>query len=128
MIEIDRDEERYAAYLARGGNVSALCDWDVINGVAQPRKGTDYHEIFPRNNFKNNGEARQISYSRYLCAWLCNENHINIIHGRVSARRAAPRLVERNIGLWGYDPVYDAFMRLQSALRAPLDFEFPERG
>jgi len=64
-----RQLERSLALQDRGGERWAKCD---LCGKNRP---TDYHEIVNRGRTMGNEEARQVSYRRTLCAWLCRECH-----------------------------------------------------
>jgi hypothetical protein len=124
-FSVNRDDERYQSILARGGDF-AKCDWCVLEEADHKRLGTDYHELFQRALTNKGSEARNLSYQKELCSWLCNPCHIGLIHGRQSVRTTRLYLIEFNIRLWGYDVVKMAWERLDAVSPVRFDFAFPE--
>lgn len=112
---IFRSQERHISIINRGGYQLAVCD------LCQKRRAAHYHEIVYRAITVANEEARQISYSKELCALLCAECHIGVDNAH--NWQTGIKLIQKNIDMYGLEAVLEKFLALQSAMNTALPYE-----
>lgn len=80
----------------------------------------EMHEIVSRGRTVNNDEARELSFSRFICSILCRK-----CHQKAHTKEVRTVLLQRNVERYGYYTVRGAFDRVQAAMKTPLDFGIP---
>ena len=107
---------KWEMQLDRGGQY-ALCD------LGCGELAYEMHEIINRARTVGNPAAREASFDKHICSLLCPECHtINHL-----AEGSENYLLAMNIGLYGYDLVFNAIAVVQNLLYLPLDLDMPTR-
>jgi len=127
MKDFDRDDLRYQAMTDRGSD-RPPCDLCIMRGLKKPHIATDYHEIFPRSRVYKHSDYRGKLYWPELCSCLCNECHIGLVHGRLSATGMMSHFISFNVEVVyaDYIRVWERFRDLQQSLIISVDFQFPK--
>lgn len=102
----------------RGGLKHCKCD------ICNERPGTDYDERITRARTVNNEKARRLSFSKELCAVLCNQCHVAYGANRVGVTE---NILRQNIERYGYERVKEKFDAVMSELNDQLYLPFPEK-
>jgi hypothetical protein len=110
-----RDQQRLEAIEDRGGlgfDLMPKCD------LCQLSIASDYHEIIKRSQTIYGSDAREMSYQKQLCSYLCKECHEIADEKLIEAR-----LWRFNLDLYGIEAVQNAIDQLQSCMRRHLVIE-----
>ena len=112
---VNRRLVKWEMQIDRGGR-AALCD------LCGKNPGIQQHEIVFRGRTVGNEAAREASYSKYICSYLCAECHT----ANHLAEGSENYLLAINIGLYGYAAVFEALEVVQAHLHTPLNLDIPK--
>ena len=110
LVALFRRKERSNAIVDRGGFRSPHCD------MCGKTNATDYHEIASRGRTMNNNAARTYSFHRELCAFLCNQCHLNSAHNP----KVAEKLLLKNCKRYGWLKVRTHYDALESLMKTGI--------
>jgi cytochrome c len=108
---IDRDAERRLLMLR-----------DRKCRMCRKVDGFHMHEIVTRGMTMGNETARNLSFSRFICSWLCADCHEEAHNGAM-----AYELLLQNCVLYGYDRVRGAYEAVEEAMGTTIPLTFPTK-